>query len=446
MRRISISDLKNKHFLSLAGNAVIAVFSIIQMGILLRSLDKTAVGIWMYFLTVFNLGDAVRSGLLGTATIKFYAGTTPQRAAEVLGSVWILAFGITGILLVADGIALMSITKAFPEELAISIRWFGITLISSLPFTFAYWKLAADETYDRILLLRLVNNISMIIYIIVLIVLKQLSLQSLLLCNLITNCLASVVAMALGYAPLRTVFKRTRATVMMILNYGKYSLGSTAVSKLLSSTDTFFISVMLGPANLAIYSIPQKLMEIVEFPLRSFVATGMSGMANAFNQNNEPLIIHIFKKYSGMLTMAFIPLTLGSLLFADFVIGLLGGGQYVGTLAANVFRILMVLALLYPIDRFSGVTLDIIHQPKYNFYKVLVMLGFAILGNYVGLVLFKNLYGIALGSFLTISSGAIFGYLILNKYLKIPLREVLSMGFSETIQLLQRVSAFKNKK
>ena len=171
MSSFKISDLRNKHFLSLAGNGVIAVFAFGLIGLLTRSLSKADVGAWFFFLMVYNLGDAVRNGFLGTATIKFYAGTSQERAREVLGSVWFLAIAITGILVLADA-AFIPFIKSNPNaELVVTIKWFGLTFISSLPFNFMFWVLVAEEKYGKILWLRMINNGSMILYVLVLLML-----------------------------------------------------------------------------------------------------------------------------------------------------------------------------------------------------------------------------------------------------------------------------------
>ena len=439
MAKFKISDLRNKHFLSLAGNGVIAVLGFVLIALVARTLSKTDAGTWFFFLMICALGDAVRNGFLGTATIKFYAGAEPVRAQEVLGSVWYVALVTTAILVLLNIAFIPFLPSIKNDALVISVRWFGATFISSLPFNLMFWILVAEEKYGKILWLRLINSGSMILYIIVLLLLHKMTLEALLWCNFLTNCLASVVGLLWGLGRVRTFFRRSRQCTMELVNFGKYSLGSTLASRLLGSTDTFFITFMLDTAALAEYTLPVRLMELVEFILRSFVSTGMSGMAIAYNNKNEHQTKYIFKKYTGMLTIAFVPLTIFVLIFSGLIMHILGGYKYVGSESANIFRILMVLALFYPLDRFIGVTLDIIHKPKLNLYKVFIMLAFAIAGDYLGLIIFKNIYGIAFASFFTLFSGVVFGYINLNKYLKVPLYDVLGLGYSEMKGFLQRL-------
>jgi O-antigen/teichoic acid export membrane protein len=433
-----IDKLRNKHFLALAGNAMISVLGIATLSLLAHFLTKTDVGKWFVFLSLVSICDALRNGFLGTATIKFYAGTEPGRGAAVLGSVWFLATALTAAILLINGGAMLLLPYIHNDGLSTGIKWFGITFLSSLPFSVIYWKLQADEEYGKMLWLKMVNSGSTIIVFIVLVFLKKLTLETALLYNFLTNCLTSAVGIFWNMARLKTITSRSRECIMELVHYGKYSLGTTLSSTLLRSTDTFIITFMLGPAAVAIFNLPVRLMEIVEMPLRSFVGTGMSGMAVAFNQKNMHQVTYILKKYAGMLTMAFIPLAIGAFFFADLAISVMWGNKYAGTEAANIYRLFMLFCLIAPIDRFNGATLDIIHQPKINFYKVILMLVVNVVADFTALAIFKNLYAVVIAGFITNLCGFYFGYYHLRKYVDYSIGGVLTAGFQEMKSFLQK--------
>lgn len=429
--KLKLSDLNNKHFLSLAGNGIIAILSIVTIGILNRTLEKSDVGIYFFFIGMYTLTDAVRYGFLSTATVKFYAGADKETGEKVLGSIWLLAIIITGMILIFNAL-LLPFTDVFHNEaFAISVQWFGVTILSTLPLNVIFWILTADERYDKILWLKLINNGSMILIIMLFVALHRISLQSLLAINCLTNCLASIVGLLWGLGKFRTIFKTSKERTKEIFHFGKYCVGTTLLAKLQMSTDTFIIAFLLGPADLAIYSLPVKLMEIVEFPLRSFMATGMSAMAAAYNNKNNYHASYILKKYSGMLILAFVPLTIFVFLFAEVAVSILGGAKYMGTHSANIFRLFMLLALIYPIDRFTGVGLDVVHKPKVNFLKVLTMLILTIIGNFVGVAIFKNLYGIIFSTGLALIIGTSFSYYQLQKELDFTFKDILWSGYTE---------------
>jgi len=438
MRILDIGLFKNKHFLALVGNGIISVFSVVMMSLIYRALDKVQVGSWFFFLTVYGLADSIRNGFLSTATVKFYSGTSEARGNEVLGSIWFLALAVTGILGIINLCFLPFLGHLHNPSISATIHWFALTLISALPYTIAYWILVADERYIPILWLRMINSGSMILIVIVLMYLNKMSLHSLLLFNFLTNCITSLAAFSAKLIKNKTFFSRSWNCIFEIANFGKYSLATNLSSNLLSSTNTFILNFFLGPAAVAVYTLPSRLMEIIEIPLRSFVGTGMSGMAAAFNNNDMEKVGAIFKKYSGMLTWVFIPIAILAFIFADVAIGLLGGGKYIHTEAPNVYRLFMLMAIMYPIDRFNGVTLDIIHLPKMNFYKVLIMLFACVVSDVGGLMISKSIYGVAFASPFTLLTGILVGYIALKKHIDYSFKDVFTIGFKECISLIER--------
>jgi O-antigen/teichoic acid export membrane protein len=440
MRIPKLTIFKNKHLMALIGNLVIAVFNVVTMSLLLRTMTKVDVGSWFFFLSIYSLADALRNGFLSTGTIKFYAGVSKERADVVLGSVWFLAIGVSLALMLLNSLAMPFMGMIKSEQVILVIKWFGITVLSSVAFNVTFWKLVADENYLRILALRFVNSGSMILALVVMLILKKGTLENLLIINFLTNCLTSLVCIVFGYSRIRTIFKRTRASMWELIQFGKFSLATNLSSNLLGSADSFIITFMLGPTALAIYNVPNKLMEIVEILLRTFIGTGMSGMAIAYNSGNMEQLTYITKKYAGMLTLLFIPLAIGAFFFADFAIWLLAGDKYAGTEAANIFRIFMFLAILYPIDRFNGVTLDIIHLPQINFYKVIIMIVVNVATTILGILLLKNIYGAAFTSPFAMVAGLAFGYYHLRKHLPgYTLRSILTSGWAESIALVKKL-------
>src|SRR5476651_1143986 len=304
----------------------------------------------VFFLAIYGFADAVRNGLLTTATVKFYAGTSPERSAEVLGSVWFLALSLSGLLALVNLAAIPFTGYIQNHEYVVLIQWFGLTVLSSVPFNLAFWIMIADNDYTTILKLRLINSGSMILVIIILAFVHKATLENILLVNFLTNVLTSAVCLFFGYARFNTLFKRTKKCTAELFAFGKFSLASNVSSYLLGAANTLIVNGMLGTAALAVFTIPNKLMEIVEIPLRSFVGTGMSAMATAYNNNNMYHLTFVSKKYAGMLTLVFIPVAIITFFGADLAVWLLGGNKYTGGEAANILRVMMFIAILYPID------------------------------------------------------------------------------------------------
>lgn len=432
-------NLKNKNFLALLVNVIISAFSVITMSLLFRAFSKSDAGTWFFFLSIQGLADAFRTGFLNTAAIKFYAGAEKERAKVVLGSVWLLALAITMLVVVISGLFCLFLPYIENYQIIIVAKWIGVTFISSLPFTVPIWILMAEENYTKILWLRLVNSLSMFLIIAVLIYVDKMTLNNMLILNIVTNLLTGLFCIFFKIFHIKTIINSSKEVLLELINFGKFTVSTSTSIIFFRLSTTFVITFFLGPIALAVYNLPGRLMTIIEIPLGSSLGTGMSSMATALNKNDEKQFIYIFKKYAGLLTFAIIPIVLGVIIFADLAVNIIGGEKYVGSEAANILRIMIFFSLLFPIDRFNGVALDMLQLPKINFQKVLIMLGVHIIGNLLGVLFFRSLYGIAFFGPFTVISGVLFGYYALRKRINYTIKEIIIVGWNETKTIICNV-------
>ena len=419
-----------------------AVLAMITVALLLRYMPVNDVGYWFFFQTIFSLLDSCRTGFLQTAMIKFYSGAEKKKADIVLGSMWYLSILVTAIMMLADFFAIASLQFIHNTGISIAIKWFSITFLCTLPLSVASWVIQAEQKFHRLLILRFLNQGMFVLLVILMIFLKEINLQIVLIINILCASLTSMFCIIKGWTRIETFSKRTVTCIRKLFHFGKYSMGSTIITNLLRSSDTLVILFLLGgsgPAAVAMYVMAMRLMEIVEMPLRSFLATAMPAMSEAFNENKKEKLAQILKQYAGILTILLIPVCIIAMIFADFAVNLLGGNKYAGTYAVSVYQISMSFAFLIPIDRFLGITLDIIHKPRINFYKVIIMLASNIFFDFLGIYIFGNINGIAIASFFTFLSGIIFGYYWLKKYIDFTIKEILITGVTEVAQFFQKI-------
>ena len=128
------SFLGNNQFLSLAGNVAVSGLGIVSVALLYRALPIREVGMWIFFISTIGLADAFRTGFLTTAFIRACSGATPARAAEVTGSAWVIALVITGLMMLLNGLAMLVPGYHPTNEMALLLRWFGLTLVATLPY------------------------------------------------------------------------------------------------------------------------------------------------------------------------------------------------------------------------------------------------------------------------------------------------------------------------
>jgi len=434
-----LSSFKNIHFQSLLGNGVMAIFGMVTIAILYRALSVKDIGVYVFFMTILGLIDTLRSGFLTNSFIKFYSGTEKDRANEVAGSAWGLALLITG------GSILINIpTYIFSgyitnEGMILFLKYFSLISLATLPSFMANLVVQGDKRFDRLLWLRLINQLLFTGIVITLTVLKLSTLKTIILTYIFSNLIASLASMFLGWTMIGTISKFTKKTFLELFHFGKYSVGTSVSSNLFKVTDTFFINFFLGPAALAVYNLGGRLLQIIEIPLLSFAASGMPSLSGYYNKGQKQEMMYVMQKLVGMLSVAIFVIAIGSIIFAEPIILLIGGEKYLHTEAPNLFRIFMSMAILYPADRFFALTLDVIHKPKINFYKILVMLVVNLVGDYFGLMIFKSVYSIVFANILPILVAIIIAYVPLNKYSKFNFWHIYVVGYKEVILFVKQI-------
>jgi O-antigen/teichoic acid export membrane protein len=153
--------------------------------------------------------------------------------------------------------------------------------------------------------------------------------------------------------------------------------------------------------------------------------------------------MYIMKKYAGILTIALIPVCIGTIFFADIAVYLIKGKHSLGSEAANVLRLSMTFSLLFPADRFITLGLDAIHKPNVNFIKLLVMLAVNIATDFAGIAIFGNIYGVAIATVFPVIVAIWIGHWSLRKYENFSLAQIPVIGYREFKILLHEKLNFR---
>lgn len=435
----ALSSFKNIHFQSLLGNGVMAIVNMVVISILFRSLTIYDLGVYSFFMVLYNLIDTLKAGFLTNAFITFYTGTTRERANEIAGSSWTLA------LLISVGLIVINIPTYFIAlhidnyGTALYLKYFSIVAISTLPTFMANLIVQAEKRFDRLFWLRLINQVLFLGSIIVLTFLKNANITSILWAFTITNFVTSFIIMLFGWTNLHTLKHSTKHAINEIFNFGKYSVGTSISTNLFRVTDTFFVNFYLGAPAMAIYTLGGRWMQIVEIPILSFATSGMPILAGHYNSGHKDDMIKSMKKLIGMLSVGIFVLAILAIIFANPLIMLIGGHQYEGSMAPNLFRIFISIAVLFPADRFFAMTLDVIKKPKINFYKILIMLAANLIADFIGISLFKSVYSIVITNIVPVVIAIIIAYIPLQKYYKFSFWNIYVVGYHELILLIKHL-------
>ncbi len=382
MANYLVKIFKNSNFLSLANNGSIAVFGFFSFIVLTRSLPTDEFGEWVLFITTLNFIDMIRFGITRTAIVRFLSGADETEGKQLIGSNYLINLSSTLFLVIIVALINIYFSNSIQNSgFSLFFNWFPLIAIINLPFNNSLSVLHAKMRFDKILLLRIINVGSFLLFLVVNYYVLHYGIMVIMWAYIISNLISSTISSFLNWDGILYIFKAKMQTNRLILNFGKYTSGTLIGSNLLKSADTFIIglSPFLGVTGVALYSIPLKLTEIIEIPVRSFAMTAFPQMSKASIAGKKDLVRKLYYQNAGGLTFLLIPIMAFSFYFAEEFVTIIGGSEYRET--ASVFRIFCIYGLLLPLDRFTGITLDSINMPKQNFIKVIYMAVSNIIGD-----------------------------------------------------------------
>ena len=423
--------IQKQDFLSFAGNLSYAILGFVSFLLLTRSFEKDIFGEWVLFITTSNFIGMFRFGITRTAIVRFLSGADKKQEKILIGSNWLISIVITIILIIIVWLSyFFAKTPIDHSGFKLFFRWYPLFAIANLPLNNALTVLQAKLKFGNILFLRTLNIFLFDLFLVINLLYLHCSVTTVAIVLISLNALTSVISLIKQWDGLRFLNYASRKVIKEVLDFGKYTTGTLIGSNLLKSADTFIIglSPFLGTTGVALYSIPMKLTEIMEIPLRSFANTAFPKMSKASIQNNLEEVKRFFYTYSGSLLLLFIPFSIINFILAPYFVVFLGGEQYLDT--TNIYRLFAIYGLILPLDRFTGVALDAINKPKQNFHKVNAMVFANIVGDLIAVFVFHSVFGVALITILMTLVGIIFGYYFLHKEITLNFYRIFKDGFS----------------
>jgi O-antigen/teichoic acid export membrane protein len=423
-------------FVMLSSSSVSAGLRLLTFALLVRWLDRNIFGEWVLFQTYYTLFDTVRTGFQ-SAFINYASGTEGAVFQRWAGAAWQIAIGIT---LAANALLWVGIYAANQVGYALGadqfLGWFGLLSLVTIPNTLSGWTLYAQER------LRAMQSIGLAVQAFFLVLMtvawwrEQLTAAILYTSFVTANGLMAVWALMAGWSHWQAISTKAPVERRTLWQFGRYSIGTLMMSGLLRSSDTLFLGAWLGPSAVVVYHVPQRLIEMMEMPIRSTIMTSIPRMASLFMSGRAEFAAQ-FQRMAGRLWVVMLPCAIGCFVLADPLVVLLGGAEFAES--AVLLRIFMVYMAFMPLERYAGVALDAIHRPRLNMLKMLAMLVVNTLGNLIALHLFHSTTGVAMGSVATFLGGVGLGFYWLRRELPLSLTGTIRSGLQWASQCIEQL-------
>ncbi len=434
-----VSLFRSQKALSMLSSISAAALGLITFGLLARTLSKTDFGIFSIFLAFQTVFEMLRNGLVGKPLIKFVAESDSEDLSNnIVGSSW--RFGLLSSLLVGTLFTLIFvlifILNGDHDFLLYTYYFLPVALIS-LPSNMATWVLNAQLRFDKMIWIRTSMQLVYISGVLYAYLNDYADLNFIFITYLIASLVPSLISLIAGWDGIKSISQATKAKSRELYLYGRYTMGTLIGGTLLRSSDDFLIRFFLGPEAVAIYQIPQRLVNLIDIPLRALVSFSFPSLAKANKSGSSENFRKEFELSAGFAFVVLFPAALGTFIFADPLVVLLGGADYAES--AILLRIFSFFMAFTALDRYSGVGLDVLNRPQVNMRKVVFMLVINIVGDLLALYLFEDIRWVAFVSILTFAGGTLFGFRYLKDIIPFHFFKWLRLGGQESLRLVQKL-------
>lgn len=412
-----------------------AAFALLTFGYLARTLTKEEFGVYGIYLAIITTFEMLRNGLVGKPFIKFMAEADGEEGKHIIiGSAWM--FSLYSTLAFAGPLSLGLLVWYYfspSEEILIYAVFVPIQAFSTIPSNMAQWRLNADLRFDKLIWLRLSNQTFNFVAVVWAFYTQQ-SLWTIMIITIISNFNPSWIALIFDWDGLRQVRHATSKWIKEMYLFGRFTMGTLIGGTLLRGSDDFLIRFFLGPEAVALYQVPNRLVNLIDIPLRALVSFSFPSLAKSNKQGDKEAFQREFEAATAFAFVLLLPMAIGAFIFAEPLVVLMGGEKYIDS--AIILRIFSVFMAFSALDRYAGVGLDVLNRPQINMRKVVYMLITNIVGDITVLYFFQSLPWVAGISILTFSVGTFLGFFYMRD--RVPLRLLFWLKLG-TVQILNFV-------
>jgi O-antigen/teichoic acid export membrane protein len=415
--------LSNRHVLSLAGRGTTAAFRVAAFVLLARLLGAEGLGSWILYLTTASFLHMCRRGLVKTGLVRYVAGRTDAERQSIVGAGWVLAAVLTA--LAGGAVVLWGALAPVPDGFGLFVRWYPWLAWAGLPVHMSGWLAEADDRFDRVLWMDLMQGAGLPLVLTGLLgaplvfALPAVPVTPDLAAGLHVGLtgIASLVALGAGWGHLAALPRATVSALRRLFAFGRYSVGTLIGTHLLTSSDTYLLGALAGPAAVGLYGVAQKAVRLVQVPLRALSATAYPALAQHSRGDGTTALSRYAHRWVLLVTAGLLPVLAVLAVWAPTWVGLLGGDGYAG--AAPVLQWFALYLALAPLDRMIGMLFDSIRRPHHNLVKVTLMLGVNVAGDVLVLHLLDSVAAVAAVTTLTLATGIAAGQALLPPPLRL---------------------------
>jgi len=345
------------------------IFSLGTLVLLARSLTKEAFATWGLFLLATYFLEMGRSGLIMNGLVRYLTTHRNDRTASIaISSASLtlnLAFSIGSNLLLWGGMGWLARTYQAPQLTEVLPVYFMTNFVMAFFYHFNYVQQANFEFRGVFWSTFFFRGILLVWVTMCWFRGWTVELPHLAMSMLTGAVLGTAGSWLYARRFLTYQFRFDFQWIKKLTAFGKYVLGTNLSTMFYKNFDKLALGQLLGPAAFALYDVAGKVTQMVEAPSFSIATVVFPQSADRMAREGTVGIKRLYERSVGAILAIILPFLVFILVFAEPVVRLLAGEQYIES--ANILRITAFLGLFLPFAVQFGTILDSTGRPATNF-------------------------------------------------------------------------------
>jgi lipopolysaccharide exporter len=357
-------------FLNLLQNFSGVFFGFAGFYFLVRVLSKDDFGVWTLFMSVTTILEAIRSGLIQNALVKYLASSDRAEHGVIISSSTTINTGISlfCVLLIVILAPYFSHIWNAPQLINLLYTYTLVFILSGVTLQFNAIE-QANLQFNGIFATNFIRQSIFCGFVLFCYLTKfELKLIHLVWVQITSVGLSLFMAFRYAREKLNFAFSISNDWLKRLFGFGKYSFG-TSVSSLLSGTiDQMMLGALLSPAASGAFNIAVRITNLIDIPGNAIAVMVFPQSSKRMAEEGKGAIKHLYEKSVGTTLALVLPVVVFLYLFSEFVIHFIAGEKYSDSIP--LLHITLLYCLLIPYGRLFGTILDSIGKTKVNFLVV----------------------------------------------------------------------------
>ncbi|SEJ81391.1 Membrane protein involved in the export of O-antigen and teichoic acid [Dyadobacter sp. SG02] len=400
-------------FINIVQNFSGVFFGFAGFYLLVRLLTKHDFGVWTLFISTTTILEAIRSGLLQNALIKYISSSDSKEHPAIITA----SFAINGIVQVVCIAAILIFSPWLsrlwdaPQLVEMMYWYIAIYLLSGLQAQFNGIE-QANLRFNGIFVTTIIRQGVFFTFVLVCYVFSfSVELVFLVWVQIVSALAGMLIAYSHARTHLALSAQVSREWMGKLFGYGKYAFG-TLISSLLSGTiDQMMLGAMLSPAASGAFNIAVRITNLIDIPGNAVATIVFPQSAKRMESEGKGAIKYLYEKSVGTTLALVVPVVIFLYLFSGIVITLIAGEKYADSIP--LLQITLLYCLLIPFGRQFGTILDSIGKTRVTFFVVIGTASMNLCLNYF----FIRQWGVVGAAYATLCSNIV-GFAVAQVILK----------------------------